>query len=368
MEPMITDYVKFLREAREAVYRLTCDTNAEAQLRAQEGQQQRELEAVKKEIEDSIARTIKQRTEEISSSYDKEIGKEQERLKRARARREKAKSKGVKDRIADETKALRDENRDLQLQMKTWFQKDRVPGFFRSSFYYTVFYPSGLKEYALFLLTMIICFLAIPCGIYFLIPERKLWQLILIYFLDVLLLGGLYIKLGNFSRKHYEEALRHGRTIRSSLRANQKKMAIIARNIKRDGNEDIYKLEKFDDEISCVEQELFQISTKKKEALTSFENVTKNIIADEIQGSRRAQLEQLESQLKETETSLLSLEKSIKDQNIYITDTYGLYLDKEFLEPDRLEELSKLISDGTAANITEAIEVVNRRKMEKSGN
>ena len=145
-------------------------------------------------------------------------------------------------------------------------------------------------------------------------------------------------------------------------------MAIIARNIRRDGNEDIYKLEKFDDEISCVEQELFQISTKKKEALASFENVTKNIIADEIQGSRRAQLEQLESQLKETESSLLSLEKSIKDQNIYITDTYGPYLDKEFLEPDRLEELSKLISDGAAANITEAIEVVNRRKMEKGGN
>lgn len=366
MEPMITDYVKFLSEAREAVYRLNSDTDAEARLRIQEGQQQRELEAVKKEIEESIARTIKQRTEEISSSYDKEIGKEQERLKRARARREKAKSKGVKERIADETKALRDENRDLQLQMKTWFQKDRVPGFFRSSFYYTVFYPSGLKEYALFLLTMIICFLAIPCGIYFLIPGRKLWQLILIYFLDVLLLGGFYIKLGNFSRRHYEEALRHGRAFRSSLRTNRRKMASIARDIKRDGNEDIYNLEKFDDEISCVEQELFQISKKKKEALVSFENVTKNIIADEIQGSRKSQLEQLESQLQETENALLSLEKAIKDQNIYITDIYGPYLGKEFLEPDKLEELSKLISDGVAANITEAIEIVNRRKIEKS--
>ena len=41
--------------------------------------------------------------------------------------------------------------------------------------------------------------------------------------------------------------------------------------IQRDGNEDIYNLEKYDDEISCVDQELSQITEKKKEALSTFE-------------------------------------------------------------------------------------------------
>ena len=96
-----------------------------------------ELEAAKKEVADAISRTIRQRAEEITSSYDKEIGKAQERLKKVRAKREKAKNQGLKDRIAEETKELREERRDLQVQLKTQFQKDRVPGFYRSCLLYT---------------------------------------------------------------------------------------------------------------------------------------------------------------------------------------------------------------------------------------
>lgn len=365
MGQAITDYVKFLTEARDAVYRLNCDQNAASQLSSQEARQEQELEAAKKEVADAISRTIRQRAEEITSSYDKEIGKAQERLKKVRAKREKAKNQGIKDRIAEETKELREERRDLQVQLKTQFQKDRVPGFYRSSFYYALYYPRGLKEIMAFLLTLVLCFLAVPCGIYFLIPQRKLWQLVLIYFIDVLLFGGLYVKLGNHARLHYQSAIKQARILRNQLRANQKKIHIVTRMIQRDGNEDIYNLEKYDDEIACVDQELSQITEKKKEALSTFENVTKNILSDEIEGSHREHIQELENQLRETEDSLRSLENSIKEQNIYITDTYGPYLGKEFLDTDRLAQLSRFLADKTASNITEAIELF-KRGQEKS--
>ena len=61
--------------------------------------------------------------------------------------------------------------------------------------------------------------------------------------------------------------------------------------------------------------------------------------------------------LKEVNNNLAELENSIRQQNIHITDTYGPYLGKEYLDTDKLMELSRIIQAGTASNITEAIEV-----------
>ena len=86
------------------------------------------------------------------------------------------------------------------------------------------------------------------------------------------------------------------------------------------GNEDIYDLEKYDDEIACAQQELSDIAAKKKDAISSFENVTRNIIADEIEGNHRAEIEEKEQKLQEVNDSLAQLESSIRQQNIHITE------------------------------------------------
>ena len=86
-------------------------------------------------------------------------------------KREKAKNKGMKERIAEETSELREHNRDLQIQMKTMFQKDKVPVFCRTTFYYSLYYARGLKERLIGFITFLICFLALPCGVYFLLPD-----------------------------------------------------------------------------------------------------------------------------------------------------------------------------------------------------
>ena len=85
--------------------------------------------------------------------------------------------------------------------------------------------------------------------------------------------------------------------------------------------------------------------------------MTKNIIADEIEGSHKAEIEEKEQKLKEVNNNLAELENSIRQQNIHITDTYGPYLGKEYLDTDKLMELSRIIQAGTASNITEAIEM-----------
>lgn len=357
MGQAITDYVKFLADARDAVYRLNSDQNMAGQLADEEELKERELESAKKTVTDSINQTIKKRLDEITSSYDKEIGKGQDRLKKARARREKAKNQGMKERIAEETSELREHNRDLKVQMRTLFQKNRVPSWCTSTFYYALYYPAGFKEIMIFLLTLVICFLGIPCGVYFLIPRREIWYLAAIYFIDVVLFGGIYVMIGNRTRLRHQETLKRGRDIRNVLRSNRKKIKIITRTIQKDGNDDIYDLKKYDDEIACVEQELSETASRKKDALNTFENVTKTIISDEILASHKEQLDRMKRELDEASSSLRSLETSVKEQNIRITDTYGPYLGKEFLEPEKLTQLSRIIQSGTASNITEAINV-----------
>lgn len=362
----ITDYVRFLAEARDAVYRVNCDSRTARQLAAEESRKEKELACVKKEVADTISRTVKERRDEIESGYDREIARGQDRLKKARVRREKAKDKGVKERISEETSQLRDHNRDLKVQLKTMFKKDRVPAFVNTTFFYALYDPRGMKELGIGFLTFLVCFLALPCGIYFMIPERKLWYLIAVYVADIFLLGGLYLMVGNRIRTNCQEALKKGREIRNLLRSNNKKILVITRTIQKDGNEALYDLEKYDDEIACASQELSEIAEQKKEAVSNFENVTRTIISDEIEGSRREEIRTLEEEIRELSAQLHSLEDSIRDQNIHITDTFGPYLGNEFLEPDRLSELSRLIQSGSASNITEAIALYKAGSQKKA--
>lgn len=48
MGQAITDYVKFLADARDAVYRLNCDQNTAGQLADEEEMKERELETARK--------------------------------------------------------------------------------------------------------------------------------------------------------------------------------------------------------------------------------------------------------------------------------------------------------------------------------
>ena len=53
-----------------------------------------------------------------------------------------------------------------------------------------------------------------------------------------------------------------------------------------------------------MEQDLEETAKKKKDALNTFENVTKTILTDEITGNSRAKLEQLKESHQEVESRL----------------------------------------------------------------
>ncbi|MEY8337613.1 hypothetical protein AALB16_06215 [Lachnospiraceae bacterium 62-35] len=361
----VTDYVAFLTEARERLEELEILKDREKRLRADEQRLERALETEKRSVNDNISATIKKRREEISFNYDKEISRGQDKLKKAKAKREKAKSQGIKERIAEETAELHKENRELKLQMKTIFQKNRVPAICNSNLYYALFFPRWFSDIMKLLLAVIICFLVIPYGVYLALPEKKIWLMIVSCFLCVVIFGGLYIWISNRTKLLHMEVLRTGRTFRDQIHSNRKKIKVITSSIKKDRNESLYNLEKYDDEIARVEQELQETANKKREALNTFEQVTKVIISDEIANNARPKLDRLREDYQKAASDIQELEIQIKDENLYITDHYSSYLGNEFLNPLKLGELTEIIRSGRASNLSEAMEVARRPEEER---
>lgn len=356
MDQPITDYRAFLTEARQAVTELNEMQQREGALSQQLNQSRKQLETEEKAVSDHISQTVKRRAADIASGYDKELSRGQERLRKAKSRREKAKSQGIKERIAEETAPFREENRRLKLQMKTMFQQNRVPAFCRSSWYYRLYAPRRLAEFAAFLAVLLICFLLIPYGSYLLITEKKPLYLGLIYFACIVVFGGLYVMVGNRTKDKYSDTIREGRLIRNEIYSNERKIKRITRDIRRDKNEAVYNLDKHDDEIAQIEQMMSETAARKKEALNTFETVTRNIIADEISANNKEKLDLLKETCEFQEGELRTLNEELKEKRLFVTGRFGVYLEKEFLQPQRLDALLDIVENGTAANLSEAMD------------
>ena len=89
-------------------------------------------------------------------------------------------------------------------------------------------------------------------------------------------LGGLYILIGNWTKDRHLAALQEGRSIRSLIAANNRKIAVITSSIRRDRSEALYDLEKYDDEISQMEQDLEETAKKKKGRIKHLRKCDKN--------------------------------------------------------------------------------------------
>lgn len=358
----ITDYAEFLRDAKADVLRMSQLTQQEEQLKQEEHQLQRAVEMEKRSVSESISFTIKKRVEALNASYDQEIGKGQDRLKKARAKREKEKNQGIKERIAEETAELREENRELNLQLKTLFQQNHVPGICRRNWYYTLFLPHWFSEYFKLLCTILICFLAVPYGAYLLIGQKETLILAAIYFITVLIFGGLYVFISNKTKIPHLQVLKEGQLIRDQIHGNRKKIKVITHTIQKDRNEAVYDLQIFDDEIAQLEQELSVTAGKKKDALNTFETVTKNIIADEITNNSKEKIESMEAELDVLRRRLKEVETARNEKSLFVTDHYEPYLGKEFLSPSKLDQLLEKLVSGSAANLSEAIDSCREMK------
>lgn len=362
MAQTAAECLEFLKEARDALDELSLLTDKEKQLGQEERKLERSLEAEKKLVADTIQQTVKTRRSEIDSSFEAEISKVQEDLKKVRNKREKARNQGIRDRIAEETAGLHEQNRSIRAQMKALLRSSHAPWLCRNDLYYSLFMPRFLREYLVLFAALLVVFLALPWGLYMLIPEHQPLYLAVIYMADIFLIGGGYVIISNKTRGSHGDTLRSARNLLNDICRNNRRIRSITSSIRKDRNESQYNLEKFDDEISRLKQELDTMVSRKKEALNTFENVTKNILADEIEHNHKDKLEELENSYQQVFAQLSETRQQTKTRNLYVAEHYGTYLGREFMEPLKIVELSAIVQEGRAANVSEAIAAYQRER------
>lgn len=60
----------------------------------------------------------------------------------------------------------------FMVETKTLFRKNKVPSFCNTYLYYALFFTKTAREFLTLFIAALICFLGIPCGVYYVIPQR----------------------------------------------------------------------------------------------------------------------------------------------------------------------------------------------------
>ena len=84
MAKEFTDPIGFLTEAREALQQLEAARAKQEELELSEKRQSKLLASEKKAVEDTVNNTVKKRKDELAASYDTEIAKLQDSMKKIR--------------------------------------------------------------------------------------------------------------------------------------------------------------------------------------------------------------------------------------------------------------------------------------------
>ncbi|MCD8053619.1 MAG: hypothetical protein LUF00_06185 [Lachnospiraceae bacterium] len=324
------------------------------------------LEKERAAVEESIELMIKKRRAEIEEHYDSQSESVQNDVKKTRSRREKARNKGMKARMNEETAEVRQKNSMLKNEIHRLFQKNKIPRYCNTWVFFALHYPRKPREILFFLACLLVVLGVLPCGIYALFLSQKgAAYLALVYVADILIFGGAYILVNNHTKAHHDAALKETRRLRESIATNEKQIEAIKKVIRKDTNETMYGLEEFDEKLAKLEQDNADILNEKKQALDVFDRETRESIRREIQANNEEHLAQLEKDLEEAEDRLEKLREQEQFWGRKMGEKFGNELGTEFMNAEKLDRLIQAFRDG-AANMMEAQEMV-RNGSEKKG-
>lgn len=327
-----------------------------------------------KSISDEIATTIRKRRQEIQSTYDDRLDDNRARKKKVANKRDKKKEERMDKRYHEETKGLRESDKDLQVEMQTLLRKYKLPSFCGKKLYFALFYARNVKEFGLKILSFLIGFCGIPGLVTILVKKLVLdtKKDINVAFWCVLVAAGTFILLlliyfAIYSRtkiKHMD-ALTQARSIRDKMIANKRQAKAIRHSISKDHDDSQYNLDAYDEKLDNLDAEADAIGKEKQEALRVFEEETTAMITEEINNRRLPALEALKEEKASLENEVAAEEKRFSDQTLLVANKYAAVLGEDLCRQDKLEELIAIMQEGQAETVSEAIRVYKGQRPSK---
>lgn len=350
-----------LRELKEMLVRLNDDKVKNSELTLREDQLEKQIKIKEKQLSDKIASVAKTRSAQLNATYDEQLEKTKSRLKKVRAKKDKQKSFQVTERIASETAQVREERRQLYEQVGRLYKENNIPRFLNNRFMHAIYIPQGIKDILIILLTLVVVLFLLPCGIYYVAFRPNTVSLIVLYIVTVVLFGGIYVALNRISKERSPQTFDKIKSLRHELNANQKNIRRMEKAIRKDKDESIYDLDKFNSELKELEEDLERIADEKKAALKKFEGETKAVIAAELTAEFAEELDPLRAEHEEVYSQQRRTEENIKRLSVKLTNEYSNYLGKENIEISTIDALLRIMEAGEAATVKDALAVYRVR-------
>ncbi len=361
----------YIEAARDDVIKRDELAESVDRMKQQSKKLSKSIASEEKSIADEISSTIKKRRQEIQATYDDRLDDNRSRRKKVANKRDKKKEERMDKRYHEETKDLRQSDKDLKVEMQTLLRKHNMPSFCGKKLFFSLFYARNIKEVGTKLLAFLIGFAGIPGLVTFLIKQFVLdekkdvnmpfWCVLIAAVSFVILLIIYFVIYMNTKLKH-PDVMRQARSIRDKMIANHKQAAAIRHSINKDNDESQYNLDAYDEKIKNLDAEADEIGKEKQEALRTFEEETRDMITEEIHGRRMPALESLKEEKESLEKEAADEEKRFSDQTLLVTNKYGAILGEDLCRQDRLEELIRIMQEGQADTVSEAIAVYKGQK------
>lgn len=348
--------IKELETVRQKLTELSTCQNRFEELQMQETRLEKQVKGKEKDIADEVGTALRQRKEEIEKTYDAQLDLTRQQIKKIKSRKLKSKNEKVSERIDNETAGTREEYRLLNLEIRDLYKGNKIPLLFHNRLFYAIFFPGKILDLVTIILTVAILLLGLPYVIYTMIlPQEKMIFLFLIYALIVIIFGGIYLLIENNMKARHRNVFTQILKKRRQMALTRRKIRNIRKGILKDKDESAYDLEDFDRELEELEQELANINAGKKEALSTFENTTRNVIKEDISGQHQDELLKLKKEYANVYSDIKAIQETIKNLSLEIASDYEAYLGKEFLTPEKLDVLINLMHEKNISTVSEAI-------------
>lgn len=373
-ENIFNEKADYLIKAKEEVVKRDEMAAELDKMKAYQKKLSKNIASEEKSIADEIAVTIKKRKQEISATYDGRLDDNRARKKKVENKRGKKKNQRMNARIEDETKHIRQNNRELEVELKTLLKKNKVPSYCSSKLYFLMFNPRGMAEIFGMFISMLVYLAGVPALAAFLVNKFLLedkkdvntafWVVLTVAIVVVLQLI-IYFAIFNATKVKHADVLKQARSIKDKMKANDKQADAIKHSINKDKDESAYNLDAYDEKLANLEDEADSISDEKKEALKVFEDETKQAIIDEINGRRLQTLEDMKAEKKALDEKITKGEKKYSEKVLQITNQYASFIGEDMCKEDKLNDLIAIMADEQAETVAEAINVYKGQKSSK---
>ena len=346
-------------EIKERLLELDGLKNDSASLNKYIAELTKEIAQRTKDENAEVNATVTKRRNELTASMDKSLADAQQRLKKARAERAENKNSLVAQRIENETKSYHEEIRTIKEEIRGIFQKNEISQIFNNRPFFTLFFPEGIAEYAIVLLTvLVIAVLPALLFILFTSPEtRHVWVIVLIYILLFAIVVGcsfLIIRMSRSDEKRLK--FREAKKKYQKIAEVKGKITKKSKEIRNDKDESGYELGEHDEKIKNIDAEIDRILEETKKANEDFENRKKIDITNEIHGRYAEEIDQKKLACEDAKKELTETDADLNRLIIEISKKYESYIGKEYLNVTMMDTFIDYMNNDVASTIGEAIE------------